>query len=367
RYGTTIVTIEVSGVKGKSHQNKILNKDAKIWNNADPVNVKREDLPKKHMMKIRFTEDEGHHRQLRTILNSYMRDRKVTHRAGATFFAKAALIVFLLGMFYVVIMTASGTAQLVAGYVGYSTCMILYFLNVLHDAAHDTVFKRAAHNRWLFSSFYLFGTSPWLWKTRHVHSHHNYANIPGTDVDIRQFRGVRITPADRHEGFQKWQHWYMPILYLLYTLYWLMVRDFRDFGNGTAAAVSRAERKKQFVYMLLAKFFYFGYILLLPSLLFPGNALTVVVAFVVGHLVASALAAIALLSAHVGENALFVMPDEHGRIPHSWFTHQVVTTTDFGRGRKWVSFVFGGFNLHLCHHLFPGINHTRYDMITPVI
>ncbi|MBL7942523.1 MAG: fatty acid desaturase, partial [Flavobacteriales bacterium] len=46
---------------------------------------------------------------------------------------------------------------------------------------------------------------------------------------------------------------------------------------------------------------------------------------------------------------------------------QVVTTTDFGRGRKWVSFVFGGFNLHLCHHLFPGINHTRYDMITPVI
>ena len=31
------------------------------------------------------------------------------------------------------------------------------------------------------------------------------------------------------------------------------------------------------------------------------------------------------------------------------------------------NFIFGGFNLHIAHHVFPEINHTHYPALTQII
>lgn len=54
-----------------------------------------------------------------------------------------------------------------------------------HDASHNTAFKNKKANGVLhFFSFLTVGIDPLLWGLRHIRSHHLYANVEGSDVDI---------------------------------------------------------------------------------------------------------------------------------------------------------------------------------------
>ena len=84
------------------------------------------------------------------------------------------------------------------------------------------------------------------------------------------------------------------------------------------------------------------------------------------HIAASVLGVVALISTHVDEHADFSVADEKG-IGMSWAEHQMHVTKDFSPDSKIANFLFGGFTHHVAHHLFPGIAHTYYPRITPVI
>ena len=38
-------------------------------------------------------------------------------------------------------------------------------------------------------------------------------------------------------------------------------------------------------------------------------------------------------------------------MPHSWSHHQVITTSDFATNSKLITWILGGFNHHISHHL----------------
>ena len=75
----------------------------------------------------------------------------------------------------------------------------------------------------------------------------------------------------------------------------------------------------------------------------------------------------ALLSNHVVEDSLFVIPDENGLIKCSWGEHQLRTTDDYSPDSKIVSFFFSGLNHHVAHHLFPRYCHVHYPAITKIV
>ncbi|WP_211166264.1 fatty acid desaturase [Mucilaginibacter robiniae] len=93
---------------------------------------------------------------------------------------------------------------------------------------------------------------------------------------------------------------------------------------------------------------------------------TVLVAFLTMHVTASAFGVTALLSTHADEYAEFPLPPEDVSVNMTWAMYQISETKDFSPNSKVVNFLFGEFNHHVAHHLFPTVAHTYYPAITPI-
>ena len=60
------------------------------------------------------------------------------------------------------------------------------------------------------------------------------------------------------------------------------------------------------------------------------------------------------------------MPAEKGKYK-DWALHQLATTANFSPDNRLLSYVIGGLNYQIEHHIFPKISHTRYPLIRQVV
>jgi linoleoyl-CoA desaturase len=51
----------------------------------------------------------------------------------------------------------------------------------------------------------------------------------------------------------------------------------------------------------------------------------------------------------------------------SWAVHQVRTTSNFSRGNRLLTWMLGGLNHQIEHHLFPQIGHVHYPALAQVV
>ena len=63
----------------------------------------------------------------------------------------------------------------------------------------------------------------------------------------------------------------------------------------------------------------------------------------------------------------FLEKDKSGKVAGSWAAAQLATTADFSHNSLFWTHVSGGLNYQAVHHLFPGINHTHYPALAPII
>ncbi len=72
--------------------------------------------------------------------------------------------------------------------------------------------------------------------------------------------------------------------------------------------------------------------------------------------------------AHCVEEAEFPVPAAStGRIGNAWAIHQAETTVDFARRSGVVTWLVGGLNFQIEHHLFPRISHVNYPVISTLV
>jgi len=72
--------------------------------------------------------------------------------------------------------------------------------------------------------------------------------------------------------------------------------------------------------------------------------------------------------AHCVEEAEFPLPQENTlRMENAWDIHQVETTVDFARKSWLVSWLLGGLNFQIEHHLFPRICHVHYPALSKIV
>src|SRR5690606_23154492 len=72
--------------------------------------------------------------------------------------------------------------------------------------------------------------------------------------------------------------------------------------------------------------------------------------------------------AHVVEATQFPVADEgSGKIEQEWMVHQLSTTANFATGSHTVSWLLGGLNFQVEHHLFPRISHVHYPAINKLV
>ena len=247
--------------------------------------------------------------------------------------------------------------------------MILVFFNTFHDAVHGAVFKARKNNEKLTCILELFGSNSFIWKKRHLLLHHPYPNMQFWDIDVKQSDIVRIFPDSKWFQFHRYQHIYMWFLYFFYTLNWLLIRDFKDFFGIKDNYVKRVVNipKAEYVKLFAAKLFYLLMMIVVPAMALEQPVINIISAFLVMHFVASAFGVTALLSTHADEDADFPMPPKNGVIDTTWAAYQISKTKDFSTESPVANFLFGGFNHHVAHHLFPAVAHTYYPYITPII
>lgn len=247
--------------------------------------------------------------------------------------------------------------------------LVLIYLNLIHEAAHNNIFKNRKLNRAVLRLFDLVGANSYIWERRHIVSHHAYPNVNGWDTDIEQSGPILIYPHTEAKGVQKYQHRFFLFVYPLYLFNWMFIRDFRDFFdsrrviNKTGTKIPQSEKVK----MLIFKAFYFFYQIIVPIEFFGVAWQLALGAWALQILVASTFALFVLLPLHPLPDNQFPNTDSQGNLPYSWLRHQFEVTNDLSEHNGFVRYVLGNFNYHVAHHLFPNYSYEYAHEITDEI
>lgn len=321
------------------------------------------------MSTIRFKEEnDTFYTTLSERVEGYLEKSNTKRYANGLFYSKALLLIGSYVACYALLLLSSNHLIAFWSMIALGPLAILIGINVGHDAAHGTISRYSWVNKAFLYSFDVLGANSYIWKSRHVHSHHSHPNILDHDADMKQNMFVRIFPQSELLKIHRFQFLYAPFLYLLYTLNWLHYRDYSDFFKSKIGSLQIKHHGINEILKLLAfKMLYISYILFIPLLFSVLTWQEILIAFLLMNFTASILITLALIPSHVAEHSEFPLPNKDGILPYSWSHHQVATVTDFATNNLFLNFLFGGFNHHVAHHLFPNINHIHSTKITPII
>ena len=92
------------------------------------------------------------------------------------------------------------------------------------------------------------------------------------------------------------------------------------------------------------------------------------IGFLTFTLVAGFVLSIVFQLAHTVEHTHFPVPhEETGKLDDEWAIHQLKTTANFAPRNRFISWLVGGLNFQIEHHLFPKISHVHYTKIRKII
>lgn len=284
------------------------------------------------------------------------------------FFFYFTLYLFFFGLLFLDLIS-SNFLLLTMTYLLFGLSGILLAFNSSHDAVHDTLFKNKKLNKVVhYLIFNLQGVNATLWKTRHISSHHIFPNVDGCDADIDNNPFIRLSKTHNRKWFHSFQHLYAPFLYCVYTLHWILIKDFIYLSKKEVANMKNLSYSWVFMFeVIILKALYFSFIILIPSYFSNLSFLHWVIAFLIMHSFISLFFVLTLIISHLTTETSFPMPDNDGLLPTCYHEHQLSVSLDYHPTSRFANWIFGGFNSHAAHHLFPKIPHTLYTYITPAI
>lgn len=233
---------------------------------------------------------------------------------------------------------------------------------IMHDANHGSFARSRRVNQVLAYSADVLGASSWLWRRNHNVAHHHYTNVSGMDHDIALAPFARLASDQEHRRWYRFQHLYLWFLYGFLTLKWLCFGDFQSWWVNRADLRQRSRSYRRDVTLMFAgKIVHCGWALVVPLLLHPWH-LVLAVYLACSWSLGFALAVIFQL-AHCVDRA-----DFHTAAPSmtgdDGMRHQLATTVDFAASstlaRFYGSWLLGGLDHQVEHHLAPRLPHTVY-------
>ena len=258
---------------------------------------------------------------------------------------------------------------LILNYSAISIFGTLLAFNSAHDACHGTFSKKKWVNNLIFHfTFNSQGISARLWRIRHLSSHHLFSNVDGCDADIDDNPLIRLSPNHQKRWYMKYQHIYSPFLYTLYLAIWIFAKDFVYLNKKNLANLKN--QNYPFWYTLelvLVKTIYFAYIVILPFYLLEFSLGQILLSYFIMLAIGSNIFIYTLITTHFTMETEFPKTDINGFLPYSFSEHQLMTSMDYHPKSEIATFIFGGFNCHAAHHLFPNLPHTIYPVISPVV
>ncbi len=308
------------------------------------------------------------HSELKRRVNAYLEQHDIKGTGNYKLFSKAVILLSLFVMTYIhLVFFTPPTFYAILECVFFGGLIAAIGFNVMHDGSHGSFSKYAWLNKLASSSISILGASRFMWGMKHVTIHHTYTNIDGVDDDIEVGVLMRMAPTQKHYLLHRFQHIYFWILYCLLYIFWLFFTDYQKYFSRKIGSVSL--KKMSFLDHLefwAVKLYHAAVFILVPVYMLGW------VSWLVGFLVTTCFAgfvlSIVFQLAHTVVDTEFptalqpenVMPDEFA-------THQIQTTANFATKSKLVSWLVGGLNFQIEHHLFPKISHVHYPAIAEIV
>ncbi len=322
------------------------------------------------MVKVTFDNKQSpFFKTLKEKVDDYFSKTHLDPSGSKSLFFKGVIVVLSAVAIYgtlVFFTPAPVVAMLLCAVFGLNLAVIGF--NVMHEGGHQSFSKYAWINKISAYSLNALGGNSYFWKIKHNVNHHTFTNIEGMDSDIDVQPFMRLHEGQPRYWFHRFQHVYWVVLYSVSYIVWIFHDDFVKYFSGKInphGERKRLELKEHFIFWA-TKLGYIGVYLVLPILMV--GWLEALIGFLIIALVCGLAISVVFQLAHVVEDTRFPqVENEASKIDQEWALHQVATTANFDTHNKVISWLLGGLNFQIEHHLFPRISHIHYPKISELV
>ncbi len=308
------------------------------------------------------------HAELRKRVQLYFEEKGINVTGTMSLFTKASLMIsgfiivyaqllFWTPVWYIALLECIILGGLIAG-IGF---------NVMHDGSHGSFSKYKWKNKLAAYSANMVGANHFMWNMKHNMIHHGFTNVDGVDDDIEVGILMRMAPTQKRMWAHRFQHFYFWFLYSMLYVFWIFFTDYKKYFSQRIGAfpLKKMNTKDHIAFWLIK--IYHGFVFIALPIILVGW-----VPWLIGFLTMSAVSgftlSIVFQLAHTVEGTEFPVVDENNRkLPDEFAAHQIKTTANFATKNKLISWLVGGLNFQIEHHLFPKISHVHYPAISKIV
>lgn len=320
--------------------------------------------------KFSKTENKEFSTVLKQRMKAYFQEKQISPEGDRNMGIKSVAIISIYIIPYLIILCA-----------GIHSLPILFLLwmimgvgkgligtSVMHDALHGSYSQNKWINTLMHFSAIIVGVYPKTWKVQHNVLHHTYTNIDHADDDLTPVGVLRFSPNQQWKWFHQFQHIYALFFYSMVTVAWAFTKDFVKLVKYKKMGLvkERKEFRKHLGFIILSKLFYFSFILILPALILPFPFWQIFLMFLAMHMVTGLTLSMIFQPAHIVPSSEFLeQEDQH--IEENWYVHQLQTTSNFAMDNRVLTWLIGGLNYQVEHHLFPHVCHIHYPQLAKIV
>jgi linoleoyl-CoA desaturase len=303
-------------------------------------------------------------------VSAYFENNKINPHAGQSMILKSVLLFGMYAGIYVLII-AGVTSNLPLLFFLWALLGLgqsLIGMSIMHDTVHGAYTKNRLVRQLLQIPIVAIGVEPKIWRIEHNILHHTYPNVEGIDQDIHPRYLFRFTTHQPRKWFHAFQHIYATLIYGFLIIEWITVKDLLKVVKYHRMQFfkSRAETISVAFLIILKKLLFYFIFLYIPLQVLPFEPFLIVAMFITMLVVAGISMTIIFQLAHVvpqceAESSGANLADKN------WHVYQLQTTCDFAHKNKLISYLIGGLNYQVEHHLFPHICHVHYPALSAIV
>lgn len=305
-------------------------------------------------------------KSLKNKTNEYFQQYSIKKTGNRRIFLKASIILSTFVILYsLLVFTDIHWAYKILCCLCFGVNLAAIGFNIMHDAGHNSFSENKTLNYILSYSLNLLGGNIYFWKLKHNIAHHTFTNINGEDHDI-EVKFMRIHQDQELKKYHRFQRFYFLLLYGVSYFAWIFYQDYEKYFRQK---MSGSKDKFYFpinerIIFWASKIFHFILFIIIPVCV-VGWLPTLIGLLISGSVCGMCLAVVFQL-AHVVDETEFKSLDS-SKIEEEWMIHQIQSTANFSTSSSILTWLLGGLNFQVEHHLFPKISHIHYPAINKIV
>lgn len=308
------------------------------------------------------------HKELKSQVDNYFKHNKLKITGNWKLYSKTIILFTTAATIYALLMTVSmpfWASLPLCALLGLNFAAIGF--NVMHDGGHGSFSTNKRLNKMMAYSLDAMGGSAFLWNIKHNQNHHSFTNIEGMDDDIDIRPWIRTNENQEHKWFHRYQHIYWAFFYSFTYLFWIFFADYKKYITRRVADIQfKKMSTKEHIKFWASKVLFLVIFLVLPMIKL--GVVDTLIGFTTLGAVCGFTLGIVFQMAHLVQHTDFpIACAQTNIIQREWAVHQIETTANFATKNKFVSWLTGGLNYQVEHHLFPRVSHVHYPALSEIV